>query len=440
MRIALTECAAGAAVALMADIIRSFGQYICRNALQKPGYTRKLLLAGYRAFGLKLTLAPDRQLPYARRFSARQINRTVTRMLSHPEQAALVSVFMPCELLEAMDIVPMCAELYSAFLCGTWAESVFAEAAQEEGIAETFCSYHKILLGSAYTKVLPAPAMVANTSLLCDANNLTFRELAEYYHIPHYYVDVPKDQSEESVRYVADQFRELTAFLEDHTGKKLDPWRLRENMARSRETVDSLRSCMDYRGSRYLPGDVTSELYEIYLAHNALGTKGAAKYANMLLHDFQNAAPAKGLKLLWLHSIPQWQEPVRNLLNLSDRCHIAGCDMAFEGLVDIDPDHPYESMAKRLVRSHWNGGQERIDFAVETARALDADGVICFCHWGCKQAMGLSGVLKTSLEKQGFPTLILNGDGCDRRNASDGQTATRLDAFLEMLEKGKRHD
>ena len=114
--------------------------------------------------------------------------------------------------------------------------------------------------------------------------------------------------------------------------------------------------------------------------------------------------------------------------------------MAFEGLVDIDPDHPYESMARRLVFSRWNGGQERIDYAAQTAGALDADGVICFCHWGCKQTMGLSGVLKTSLEKQGFPTLILNGDGCDRRNASDGQTATRLDAFLEMIEKGKHHD
>ena len=54
----------------MADIIRSFGQHICRNALQKPVYTRKLLLAGYRAFGLRLAFAPDRQLPPSRQFSA----------------------------------------------------------------------------------------------------------------------------------------------------------------------------------------------------------------------------------------------------------------------------------------------------------------------------------------------------------------------------------
>ena len=387
----------------MADIIRSFGQHICRNALQKPVYTRKLLLAGYHAFGLKLAFAPDRQLPASRQFSARCINRTVTRMLSHPEKAALVSVFMPCELLEAMDIIPMCAEMYSAFLCGTWAESVFAEAAEAEGIAETFCSYHKVLLGSAYAKVLPAPAMVVNTSLLCDANNLTFRELSEYYHIPQYYVDVPKDQNEESIRYVADQFRELTAFLEERTGKKLDPERLRENMIRSRDTVEALRACMHYRGSRYLPGDVTSELYEIYLSHNALGTKGARKYAGMLLHDFKNAAPSKGIRLLWLHTIPQWQEPVRELLNFNDRCQIVGCDLSFEGLVEIDPDQPYESMARRLVCSRWNGGQERIDGGGGGCKSIECGRGDLFLSLGLQTDHGDIRDIENPSGKAGIP-------------------------------------
>ena len=43
-----------------------------------------------------------------------------------------------------------------------------------------------------------------------------------------------------------------------------------------------------------------------------------------------------------------------------------------------------------------------------------------------------------ALEKAGFPTLILNGDGADRSNTSDGQVLTRLDAFIEMLEDMKK--
>ena len=34
----------------------------------------------------------------------------------------------------------------------------------------------------------------------------------------------------------------------------------------------------------------------------------------------------------------------------------------------------------------------------------------------------------------GIPLLLLDGDGCDRSHGGEGQTATRLGAFLEMLE------
>ena len=175
-------------------------------------------------------------------------------------------------------------------------------------------------------------------------------------------------------------------------------------------------------------------MYEIYLSHNGLGSPAAERYADMLLHDLRAAPPSRGIRLLWLHTIPIWQTPVKELFDLNDRCQIITCDMCTESLTDMDPDLPYESMARRLVYSPWNGGQKRVEAALALADELDVDGVICFCHWGCKQTMGLSALFKSELEKAGFPTLILNGDGCDRRNASDGQTATRLNAFLEMLE------
>ena len=41
---------------------------------------------------------------------------------------------------------------------------------------------------------------------------------------------------------------------------------------------------------------------------------------------------------------------------------------------------------------------------------------------------------KREFEAAGFPTLLLDGDGCDSRNVTDGQMATRVGAFLELLE------
>lgn len=420
------------------DIVHQFGQAIDRLAPEHPAASRQLLLTGLRAFGWKLRHFPDRALPPSRQYSAAMMNRIVCHMLAHPEKAALVSVFQSCELLEAMDVVPMCAELYAAYINGSDAERIFAEVAEAEGVAETYCSYHKVLLGSAFLGMLPPPRMIVNTSLVCDANQLTFRALAEQYHVPQYYVDVPPEQSEESLRYVTEEMRGLKTFLEDHLQRKLEEERLNEIMMRSRDTVATYRACLPQRRTHSLPGDLTSEMYEIYLTHNALGTEIAQRYAHQLLSDLQAAPPAHGIRLLWVHTIPIWQQPVRELFDLRDRCQVIACDMCLEGLAEIDPQKPYESMARRLVYSPWNGGHARVSAAISMAKALDVDGVICFCHWGCKQTMGLSGIFKTWLEKEGFPTLILNGDGCDRRNASDGQTATRLNAFLEMLE-GNRH-
>ncbi|MBR6258818.1 MAG: 2-hydroxyacyl-CoA dehydratase [Oscillospiraceae bacterium] len=419
----------------MPGIIEAFGGYIEKHAVRSPDRCRRLLLAAYRANGLSIRLFPEKRLSSARRFGVNYINDAVVRMLAHPEKSALVNVFMPCELLQAMDITPMCAEMYSSYINGTRCEGVFADAAENEGIAETFCSYHKVLVGSAYSGVLPAPSVAVNCSLVCDANSLTFRELARYYGIPHFYVDVPKSRDEESIGYVAGQLREMRVFLEEATGKRLDDARLREAVARSGRTTALLKECLREKGSHCLPSSVVSELNEIYMTHNALGTREAEIYASRLLCELKAAPESRGLKILWLYSIPIWQEPVKRLLNFNTRCQITACDMNLDCLLEMDPEKPYESMAKRLVLSGFNGGKERVRAAVENAKTLNCDGVVCFCSWGCKQSMGISSVLKNALEAEGYPVLVLNGDACDRRNASDGQVATRLEAFFEMLEK-----
>ena len=422
----------------MANVAEKFGALVDRTAPEHPALARELLLTGYRAFGWKLRHRPDAYLPPSRRYIAAVCNRAAVDMLARPEQAALVSVFLPCELLSAAGIRPMCAELYSAFLNGAWAEKYFAQAAEDEGVAETYCSYHKILMGGAFSGVLPRPRCIVNTSLACDANNLSFRALAEHFGIGQYYVDVPPRQGEESVAYVADQLRGMAAFLERETGRAIPEDALRGALERSRRTAENLRACIPLKRERYLATDMTSEMYEIYATHIGLGTEEAERYSRLLLDDWRGAGPARGVRLLWLHTLPNWQPPLRELLSNSERCQVVACDINFENLTDLDPDRPYESMARRMVDSTFGGSAERrVAAAVDMARALDVDGAVCFCHWGCKQSMGASALMKKELDAAGFPTLILNGDGCDRANSSDGQVATRMSAFLEMLE-GRR--
>ena len=99
---------------------------------------------------------------------------------------------------------------------------------------------------------------------------------------------------------------------------------------------------------------------------------------------------------------------------------------------------PYEALAEKMVNCIYNGSvDQRIQVAEKLAKETNADGGILFAHWGCKGTIGASSLIKSSLEEAGLPTMILDGDGCNPANTSDGQVSTRLQAFMEMLEKGK---
>ena len=96
------------------------------------------------------------------------------------------------------------------------------------------------------------------------------------------------------------------------------------------------------------------------------------------------------------------------------------------------------AMAEKMVNCIYNGNvNQRIEAAKNLAKETDVDGAILFAHWGCKGTIGASSLIKSSLEKDGLPTMILDGDGCNPANTSDGQVSTRLQAFIEMLEKAK---
>lgn len=132
------------------------------------------------------------------------------------------------------------------------------------------------------------------------------------------------------------------------------------------------------------------------------------------------------------------QEPVKDIFNYSKKMHIRACDFIADGFQEMHAEDPYEAMAEKMVYCIYNGSvKQRIEKAERLARITESDGAVLFAHWGCKGTIGASSLIKQSLEKTGLPTMILDGDGCNPANTSDGQVSTRLQAFVEMLEKGK---
>ena len=391
------------------NIVDKFGNIVGTEAMKDPEKARRLLLTGYRMQEKKLQLFPDRALPESGQYVAKIVMKNIIEALAKPEQAAMVSIFVPGELVTAAGLTPYSVEALSCFIAGTKCEQAFLRRTEEEGFPETMCSYHRVFLGAALSGLLPKPKCTIYTNLACDGNMMTFPYLKENFGCEGFYIDVPYEKNEDSVKYVADQLRKLKGFLEEVTGKDHDP-------------VTSL----------------TNELYALFMCHLMAGSEEAVKYTKLLLEDVKKAPKGEGLHVLWMHIMPFLQEPVKEVFNYNQKMHIRACDFIADGFQEMHHEDPYEAMAEKMVSCIYNGNvNQRIEAAKNLAKETDVDGAILFAHWGCKGTIGASSLIKSSLEKDGLPTMILDGDGCNPANTSDGQVSTRLQAFIEMLEKAK---
>ena len=69
-------------------------------------------------------------------YVARVVMKNIIQSLSEPENAAMVSIFVPGELVMAAGLTPYSVEAMSCFMAGTKCEQTFLRKTEEEGFAE----------------------------------------------------------------------------------------------------------------------------------------------------------------------------------------------------------------------------------------------------------------------------------------------------------------
>lgn len=424
----------------MNKAIEIFGNHIYKLTQSNPEKALKQLSFVYTAAGLQCKYFPSKLLLPARQYMQWAAADSAIKPLRKPDNSAIVSLYLPCEILHAMGIYQMFPEALSCYLAAAGSEKIFIETAENNGIPKTLCSYHKGFVGLVESGVLPKPKFIINTSLACDVNHLSFRRAADFYNVPHFMIDVPNEYNERNLKYVESQLHQMVEFIEKNSDFRLDENKLNEVISRSKNTIKNFRKILELRKSRYLSDEMTSQMLSLFATHIMLGTKEAEKYSEDMVKQLSECPQIlKGVRLLWVHTLPYWQDALRDLINFTDRCEIVASDVVFDALdVDLNEENPYRFMADRLLRNTVNGSREnRINAVLKYAKELNTDGVVWYCHWGCKQTAGSSSAAKEILEENGIPTLVLDGDGCNSQNVNDGQTVTRMEAFLELLESRK---
>lgn len=420
------------------DVVSTFGRFIEHNVDAHPVQTQKILTAAYMGRRWALAHMPDKHLGFARQDAARIVMDDVLGLFRKPQETAAVSLFVPCEIMEAAGMHSFSVELLSAFLAGTQCEQKFLDKAEQDGFPKTLCSYHRTFLGALDSGLVPKPLCGVYTNEACDANVITFRHMAKTLHIPTFFIDVPTKRTEDAVDDVAGQLRNLKKFIEAETQQTISDDDVAAHVAQSAQTAQNFLTYTDLQKDHVLVSDMTSEMYSALITHVLLGSDEALRYSRELVHDISHApARGDGHGLVWCHLIPNMLDPVTSRLDYSTHTYITACDLAVDALemaAVADAHDPYRAMARRLVYGTMNGS---IDLRIRRLQSLvertDAKGVILFSHWGCKATAGALSLMQDALSAKHIPSVILDGDGCDRDNSPEGQVSTRLDAFLEEI-------
>ncbi|HEY4662237.1 MAG TPA: 2-hydroxyacyl-CoA dehydratase family protein [Candidatus Humimicrobiaceae bacterium] len=355
------------------------------------------------------------------------------------------SLFVPFEMFYALGITPFLPEVMAGFTAGLGLAPQTLKEASSNWYSQDLCTFHRSASGAVELDLFPRPDYIITSNLACDAAQKSFYMHSLKYDIEKnfYLIDVPYRYSEESLRYLTSQIKNICTDICSKTGKKLDISMFEEAIKLSNELrklaieVGSLRKTL----VNYPPS--FNGLNFIMPFHGLAGTKEAVILYKEIYKDLKKYLdkqhkegpdrnkPAK--RILWLHLKPYYRNEIFDIL-YRENCRVVFEEINHVYWPELDYKKPFESLAKKMLSNFLAGSiDNRIDITLKAARDYKADGTILFSHWGCRQSNGGARIIKDSLKKLNIPTLVLDGDCVDQSNSSQGQVKTRLQGFIEIL-------
>ena len=382
------------------------------------------------------------------------------------------------EILAAMDIVAVWTENYAGLSAAKRDAERFVLKAEADGYSNVICGYVRVGLGfDAMRKELggipenaPDGGMVLPDMLLgcgagCDPRFKWYQALGRYMNVPTFSFDVilpPVDADLDMVKdyyikYQLEQFRELVAFLEQQTKKKLDYDRLWETINLSNAAwqkwweVDQLRKA--------IPGPMPAEDH-----YNAMvpgfyccGTQLAVDFYQELYDEVKRRVdnkigviPDEKYRLLFGGGLPPW-----HTMWMFNYFETLGAVFVIENAYRVYdpvevPSHvkdPLEYLAwrtflrwtQRFDKAKKRSGIATVERLLEFIDDYAIDGVVTHATRSCRATtVGQIDWLRRLNDYTKVPTMQLISDIIDVRDYSEAQWKAQIDAFVEAVDAHKK--
>lgn len=351
-------------------------------------------------------------------------------------------VIMPSEIFHSMGIPLIFVESFGSFMASLKKCEDLITTAEQEGIGQDICSYHKCSIGALKKGYIPIPGAFVHSSYWCDDMVKVCEYLGTKYQRPSYLIDLPFSDHLHSVNYVAGQFEELAFFLSKEFNCDFNMKRLIEAVKWSNEAreywvrANKLREtgpCLAYGADiiRMMP-----------MLLPKLGLKEAAEICKCYYEELRRRrdteySPVKDGKkrILWLHFLPFYANDFMRYIETE-----LGLVIAFEENTHVywDPipeDDPFTGIAKKMMAHTALGpAEKRIKTIKAFIKKYNIDGVVQFSQICCRPYRGSVSLIRNALQEMDVPFIELSGDVLDNRSYSEAQLKIRMEAFSELLD------
>lgn len=367
----------------------------------------------------------------------------------------------PAELLRSFGFEVYFPENHGALLGATRAATDLIPEAGKKGFSNHICSYTTSDIGAFLTgrsplqshygmTGIPKPDLIVYNTNQCREVEDWFTFYADFFkcpiagiHPPRYLDEVTKAE----VELVVAQHKAILPTCEQASGKKFDIDAFRETLRLSREATALWQKVL--RTAKASPAPISFFDGTIHMGPIVVlrGTEVAKKYYETLLTELEgNVRDGVGIlekemcRIFW-DGMPIWgKNRMLSDLFIQNNASVVASTYCNSWIFDdFDESDPFGSSAYAYTQIFINRSEKaKMKMLSGWLREFNCDGIIyhdtktCFNNSNAK--FGLPQRLK---DETGVPYLVIEGDLCDLRFFSEGQSITKIETFVEQLESMK---
>jgi benzoyl-CoA reductase/2-hydroxyglutaryl-CoA dehydratase subunit BcrC/BadD/HgdB len=367
----------------------------------------------------------------------------------------------PAELLRSFGFEVYFPENHGALLGATRTAMDMIPEAIKCGYSGHVCSYTTADIGAYIKKEsplqkhygmkgAPKPDLIAYNTNQCREVQDWFTFYADEFDCPIVGIQPPRyvdEVSEDEVELVVKQMKRMIPVCEEVSGQKFNLDKFKETVRLSKEATLLWQKVLKTSTAMNAPlsfFDGTIHMGPIVVLR---GTQIAKDYYTELLAELEeNVAnnigflPEARTRIFW-EGMPIWGK-LRMMSDLftSNGAAVVASTYCSSWVFDkFDENNPWESTARAYTEIFINRSDKAKEkMLAEWFAEFKIDGIVYHDTKTCFNNSNAKFGMPQRLQKiTGVPSIIIEGDLCDLRFFSEGQSITKIETFLEQIEDSK---